>query len=131
MRAAAVESVGLGIGAGVGPGADIQVRQPAALRQGAVDGMGIDHARLRSAIAAGDVHRQVRRQVGQQADERELGEGPGVRGADHGVDARFAELAADDIGLRLAVDQQRRPDDIHRLAVGRADLARRPGRRWS
>ena len=112
----------LGIGAGVGPGADVEVCQPAALGQGAVDGMGIDHARLRSAVTAGDVQRHVGRQVGQQADERELGEGPGVRGADHGIDARLAELPADDVGLRFTVDQDRRPNDVDRFAVGRADL---------
>ena len=60
--------------------------------------------------------------MGQQAHERELGKCPGVRRTDHGIDARLAELTANDIGLRLAVNQDRRPDDIYRLAVRSADL---------
>ena len=45
-----------------------------------VDGVGEDDARLRAAVAAGDVERRVRRELRQQRDQRQLREGPGVRG---------------------------------------------------
>ena len=86
--------------AGVGPGADVEVRQLAVLHDRAVDRVGEDDARLRPAVAAGEVDRRVGRELRQQRDHAELRERPGVGRADQRLDARILELLGDRVGLR-------------------------------
>ena len=59
--------------------------------------------------------------MGQQRDQAQLGEGPGVRAADDGIHSGGLELRSHDIRLRLPVDEDRRPDDID-IAAGQLDL---------
>ena len=57
----------------------------------------------------------------EQRDHAELRERPGVGRADQHLDARVLELLGDQVGLRLAVHQRRRPHDLRRRAVGQLD----------
>ncbi|MCU0914241.1 MAG: hypothetical protein MUC88_06750 [Planctomycetes bacterium] len=99
------------------PGPHVQRRRPAVLGQGAVERVGINHARLRSAVAAGDIDGCLPRELLQQRDGRQLREGPRIRHAHQDIDIRLAELLGDDVGLGLAVHEHGRVDDGHRRLV--------------
>jgi len=98
----------------VRPGPHVQVREPAALCQRAVDRVGEDDTGPGARVAAGEVKRRVRRELRQQGDQAELREGPGVRQTDEDVGTLGLELAGHHVGFLLTIDQDRRVDHLDR-----------------
>ena len=61
------------------------------------------HARLGTAVAAGDVDRRILGELLKQRNHAELWERPGVGCADQHFHTRILELLGHKVGLRLAV----------------------------
>ena len=108
----------LGVLTCVGPGAHVDVNEPAILRERAVRRMRQNDARLRTAIPACQVQGRLLRELADQGDEAQLGEGPRVWYAHKDIDALGMELPCDNIGLPLAIHKDGGIDDRHRGAIG-------------